>query len=133
MFFLSVLHYSLVKGVYKKRWEGINNSISGLSFFCILILFLFLFFLFIDKELLWDIIRKRLPLGPMAKGIAIILLPIIILLSSVKINRNRIKTIRKVILIKRKFKFFHSVLYILFYITLFLSIFVIGIISRPAY
>jgi hypothetical protein len=133
MFFLSVLHYSLVKGVYKKRWKGINNSISGLSFFCILILFLFLFFLFIDKELLWDIIRKRLPLGPMAKGIAIILLPIIILLSSVKINRNRIKTIRKVILIKRNFKFFHSVLYILFYITLFLSIFFISIISRPSY
>lgn len=133
MFFLSVLHYSLVKGVYKKRWEGINNSISGLSFFCILILFLFFFFLFIDKELLWDIIRKRLPLGPMAKGIAIILLPVIILLSSVKINRNRIKTIRKVVLFKRKFKFFHSVLYILFYITLFLSIFFIIIISRPSY
>ena len=133
MFFLSVLHYSLVKGVYKKRWKGINNSISELSFFCILILFLFLFFLFIDKELLWDIIRKRLPLGPMAKGIAIILLPIIILLSSVKINRNRIKTIRKVILIKRRFNFFHSVLYILFYITLFLSIFFIGIMSRPSY
>ena len=133
MFFLSVLHYSLVKGVYKKRWKGINNSISGLSFFCILILFLFLFFLFIDKELLWDIIRKRLPFGPLAKGIAIILLPIIILLSSVKINKNRIKTIRKVILIKRRFNFFHSFLYILFYITLFLSIFLIGIISRPNY
>lgn len=133
MFFLSVLHYSLVKGVYKKRWKGINNSISGLSFFCILILFLFLFFLFIDKELLWDIIRKRLPFGPLAKGITIILLPIIILLSSVKINKNRIKTIRKVILIKRRFNFFHSFIYILFYIFLFLSIFFIGIISRLNY
>ena len=133
MFFLSVLHYSLVKGIYKKRWKGINNSISGLSLCCILILFLFLFFLFVDKELLWEIIRKRLPLGPLAKGIAIIMLPIIILLPSIKINRNRLKTIRKVVLIKRNFKYSHSVLYILFYITLFLSIFFIGIISRPSY
>jgi hypothetical protein len=79
-FFLS-LHYALVKGIYTKRWKnGFISSVAAFSFFCIFILFLFTVFVFIDKQLLWDIIRKRVPLGPLTKGVLLLIVPLFFVL-----------------------------------------------------
>lgn len=116
MYYLWILHYSLVKGVFRTRWKGLTNSIDGLAFGCLFMLSLSIFLLFVNKELLWDVIRKRMPLGPMAKGILLILAPLMIFMLSGRLTKQKIKTARKVIRIKSKINRLFSVLYISFFI-----------------
>jgi hypothetical protein len=130
MFYLWVLHYSLVKGIYKKRWKEMTTSADALAFACLFLLSFFVFMLFVDKELFWDIIRKRLPLGPMAKGILVLLTPILIFMLSGRLTKQKIKTIRKVVKLKNGIKRIYSILYVVFFVILFFGAFLIGILSR---
>jgi len=130
MYYLWIFHYSLVKGMYKKRWKGMTTSVDGLAFCCLFILSLFIFILFVDKELLWDVIRKRLPLGPLVRGGLIILAPVLFFLLSRRLTQHRIKTIRKVIGIKKKIKRGFSVLYVSAYIGIFILTLVVIALSR---
>ena len=107
-----------------------TTSADALAFACIIILSIFLLILFIDKELLWNVIRKRMPLGPMIKGILFLLSPILIVLLSGRLTKQKIKTIRKVILLKSRFRRVYSVLYIGFFIILFFASIIISIITR---
>lgn len=130
MYYLWIFHYSLVKGIYRKRHKNLSTSADGLAFMCLLFLSLFVFMLFIDKELLWDLIRKRLPFGPMAKGILLLLTPIIIFMLSGRLTKQKIKTIRKVIKVKSRIKRVYSMLYIGFFVILFVLALVIAGLSR---
>jgi hypothetical protein len=130
MYYLWILHYSLVKGMYKKRWKEMTTSVDGLAFCCLFILSLFIFILFVDKALLWDVIRKRLPLGPLVRGGLIVLAPVLFFLLSRRLTQHRIKTIRKVIKVKRKIKRGFSILYISAYISIFIFTLVLIALSR---
>jgi general stress protein CsbA len=80
--------------------------------------------LFVDKELLWNVIRRRLPLGPLVKGILALLLPILLLVLSGRLTKQKIRTVRKVIRIKDRIKRSYSILYVSF----FTALFVLGIV-----
>jgi hypothetical protein len=126
-----MLHYSLVKGIYKKRWKiGFNQSVNTLAFGCFFLLFCFLLIFFIDKQLLWDIIRKRVPLGPMTKGVLLLFVPFLFLMHSRKLNAEKIKIIRKIVIIKNRINRKYSILYVSFFILLFFLNFVIILKSR---
>jgi NADH:ubiquinone oxidoreductase subunit 6 (subunit J) len=130
IYYLWILHYSIVKGIYRKRWKGMTTSADALAFACLLLLSFFVFVLFVDKELLWDVIRRRMPLGPMVKGILALLAPIMIFLFSGKLTKQKIKTIRKVVKEKNRIKRIYSILYVSFFVMLFVLAFLIGILSR---
>lgn len=130
MYYLWILHYSLVKGIYKKRWKEMTTSADALAFACLFLLLFFIFMLFVDKELLWDVIRKRMPLWPMVKGILLLLAPILIFMLSGRLTKQKIKTIRKVIQVKSRIKRVYSGLYVGFFVILFVLSFLIGILSR---
>ena len=130
MYYLWILHYSLVKGIYKRRWKDMTTSADALAFACIFLLSLFVFILFVDKELLWDVLRKRMPLGPMVKGILALFAPILIFLLSGRYTKQKIKTIRKVVKVKNRVKRIYSVLYVSFFAILFVFTFLMGVLSR---
>ena len=132
MYYLWILHYAIVKGIYK-RWKGMTEAASGLSFCCLIVFSLFVLILFIDSDLLWQIIRRRLPLGPMVKGIFILLIPIFYWLYSLKVTKQKIKRIRRVILIKRKFNRTFSLLYVSFFAVLFMLTFIISALKRTPF
>lgn len=125
MYYLWVLHYSLIKGVYKKRHKNISTSADGLAFMCLLILSLFLSILFIDKALVWELIRKKLPLGPMVRTGLIVFAPIMFFLLSRRLNKHRIRTIRNVLSKTKGLKRIYSTLYITVYVSLFVLTLVI--------
>lgn len=132
MYYLWVLHYSLVKGVYKKRWKGMSNSIDVLAFFCLFVLSFFLFILFVDKALVWEVIRKRLPLGPMVRAGLIVFAPIMFFLLSRRLNKHRIRTIRDVLSKIKGLKRIYSALYITVYVSLFvLTLILIAMARTP--
>jgi hypothetical protein len=130
MYYLWVLHYSLIKGIYRKRWKGFTNSVDGLAFCCLLILSLAILILIVDKELLWNFIRKRLPLGPMFKGILILFIPGLFFLLSGKLTHQKIKIIRKVIEKKGKIRRIHSILYVSFFVGMLVFSIIIAALSR---
>ncbi len=130
MYYLWTLHYSLVKGIYRKRWKDMTTSADALAFACLFLMSFFIFMIFIDKELLWGVIRKQMPLGPMVKGIFALLAPIMIFLLSSRLTKQKIKTIRKVVNVKQRIKRVYSVLYVCFFLILFVLSFLIGIFSR---
>lgn len=130
MYYLWILHYSLVKGIYSKRHKNLSTSADGLAFMCLLFFVLFVFVLFVDKELLWAVIQKRFPLGPMVKGMLILLTPILIFMLSGRLTKQKIKTIRKVIKVKSRIKPVYSVFYVSFFITLFVLALIIAALSR---
>jgi hypothetical protein len=132
MYYLWVLHYSLIKGLYKKRWKEMSASIDGLAFCCLFILSLFLCILFIDKAFLWELIRKRLPLGPFFKGVLVVFVPIVFFLLSRPLKQSRIRTIRKVIKLKSKINLRFSQLYIFVYISMFIFSLVLIAFSRTS-
>ena len=132
IYFLWIFHYSLVKGIYRKRHKNLSTSADGLAFMCLLILLLFISIVLVDKELLWNLIRKRLPMGPIVKGILLLLTPIMIFILSGRLTKQKIKTIRKVVRIKSKIGHTYSVLYVYIYILLFIWGIVIAALSRTA-
>lgn len=129
MYYLWILHYSIVKGIYRKRHKNLSTSADGLAFMCLLFLAVFIFMLFVDKDLLWNVIRKRLPLGPLVKGIFALLVPILLLVLSGRLTKQKIKTIRKVIKIKNRIKRSYSILYVGFFTALFVLAIVIAALS----
>ncbi len=129
MYYLWILHYSIVKGIYRKRHKNLSTSADGLAFMCLLFLAVFIFMLFVDKDLLWNVIRKRLPLGPLVKGILALLVPILLLVLSGRLTKQKIKTIRKVIKIKNRIKRSYSILYVGFFTALFVLAIVIAALS----
>jgi hypothetical protein len=129
MYYLWILHYSIVKGIYRKRHKNLSTSADGLAFMCLLFLAVFIFMLFVDKDLLWNVIRKRLPLGPLVKGILALLVPILLLVLSGHLTKQKIKTIRKVIKIKNRIKRSYSILYVGFFTALFVLAIVIAALS----
>jgi len=129
MYYLWILHYSIVKGIYRKRHKNLSTSADGLAFMCLLFLAVFIFMLFVDKDLLWNVIRKRLPLGPLVKGILALLVPILLLMLSGRLTKQKIKTIRKVIKIKNRIKRSYSILYVGFFTVLFVSAIIIAALS----
>ena len=129
MYYLWILHYSIVKGIYRKRHKNLSTSADGLAFMCLLFLAVFIFMLFVDKDLLWNVIRKRLPLGPLVKGILALLAPILLLMLSGRLTKQKIKTIRKVIKIKNRIKRSYSILYVGFFTVLFVSAIIIAALS----
>ena len=129
MYYLWILHYSIVKGIYRKRHKNLSTSADGLAFMCLLFLAVFIFMLFVDKDLLWNVIRKRLPLGPLVKGILVLLVPILLLVLSGRLTKQKIKTIRKVIKIKNLIKRSYSILYVGFFTALFVLAIVIAALS----
>ena len=129
IYYLWILHYSIVKGIYRKRHKNLSTSADGLAFMCLLFLAVFIFMLFVDKDLLWNVIRKRLPLGPLVKGILALLVPILLLMLSGRLTKQKIKTIRKVIKIKNRIKRSYSILYVGFFTALFVLAIVIAALS----
>jgi len=129
MYYLWILHYSIVKGIYRKRHKNLSTSADGLAFMCLLFLAVFIFMLFVDKDLLWNVIRKRLPLGPLVKGILALLVPILLLMLSGRLTKQKIKTIRKIIKIKNRIKRPYSILYVGFFTVLFVSAIIIAALS----
>jgi len=129
MYYLWILHYSIVKGIYRKRHKNLSTSADGLAFMCLLFLAVFIFMLFVDKDLLWNVIRKRLPLGPLVKGILALLAPILLLMLSGRLTKQKIKTIRKVIKIKSRIKRSYSILYVSFFTALFVFAIIIAALS----
>jgi len=130
MYHLWILHYSLIKGIYRRRHKNLSTSADGLAFMCLLFLSLFVFVLVINKELLWEIIRKRFPLGPMFMGILILLTPILIFMVSGRLTPNKVRIIRKVIERKNKIKRAYSMLYVGFFVVLFVLTMIIAALSR---
>lgn len=133
MYYLWILHYSLIKGVYTKRWKGMTNSVDGLAFCCLLLLSLFVFVLCVDKELLWDLIRKRLPLGPIVKGILVLLAPVLLFLLSGRLTKQKIRITRKVIQVKSKVGRVFSVIYLSVFICMFVLTLLIVALSRTPF
>ena len=129
MYYLWILHYSIVKGIYRKRHKDLSKSADGLAFMCLLFLAVFIFMLFVDKDLLWNVIRKRLPLGPLVKGILALLVPILLLVLSGRLTKQKIKTIREVIKIKNRIKRSYSILYVGVFTALFVLAIVIAALS----
>jgi hypothetical protein len=129
IYYLWILHYSIVKGIYRKRHKNLSTSADGLAFMCLLFLAVFIFILFVDKDLLWNVIRKRLPLGPLVKGILTLLVPILLLVLSGRLTKQKIRTVRKVIRIKDRIKRSYSILYVGFFTALFVLAIVIAALS----
>lgn len=130
MLYIWMIHYSLVKGIYRKRFKGFNRTVDGLAFFCSFLLFIFILVLLIDKELFWEIIRSGMTFAPIV-GMIVALLSVPFLFFSRKLTKKKIGVLRKVINLTRNIKHMYSVLYVSFYISLFIIMLIVGISSMP--
>ncbi len=115
-----IFHYALIKGIYKKRHKNLKIAVDNLAIICLTILVLFILILFTDKEVLRNIYRYRIPMGPIIKGILILLLPVLILFISNKLTRKKVKTIRRTIQIMAQVPKVYSLLYVFLFIGLFI-------------
>ncbi len=121
LFFL--IHYALIKGLYRKaRYKKqISTATDSLSIVC-LIIFILSIAVFLDNDIFWDLKRNRdakTTFVTIAIGIVIIFM--IVLTSFPK--RQTIRWIRlkkKIILLTRDLSRFYSVLYLLLYLILFI-------------
>ncbi len=118
MYYLLVLHYSLIKGLYRVRHKNLNEMYQGAGFLCFFILILSLVLVSIDKEWIWGPNRKT-KLRALGLGITILITIFISLLSSKVSRKNKIKTIRKVLRLKSRLSFGYSVAYMIFFVLIF--------------
>lgn len=127
------LYYFLfIRKNYKKRWDGINSSVSALGMACI---FIILLFISIVLEMLLEfngflfLLKKDLPLAPIAMIISfVILLPVLILFSRFRL-KNKKKVYREVISKVGNTKRIYSKLYLVFCSLALLSIILLVIIN----
>jgi p-aminobenzoyl-glutamate transporter AbgT len=129
MYSMWIFHYALIKGIYKKRHKNLKIAVDNLATICLIILVLFILILFIDKEIIRNIYRHRIPMGPIIKGILFLLLPVFILFISNKLTKKKVKTIRRTIQVMSQVPKAYSVLYVFLFIGLFIVTIFIAAIS----
>lgn len=133
MYYICLIHYVLVKGIYVKRHKNLSASASALSFMCLCFLIIFLFIFFIDKSVLWDLVRRRLPYGSITKGLLFVLLPFLLYFSSTKSIKDKIRKKRRVLFFKKKIVRIYSLLYVFVFVFLFFLSIIIAIKARTPY
>ena len=132
LYFLSVFHLSMVKGVYnrQKRWKGSAEQADNLALICLLMLCFSLFVFLIDKELLLDLVRRRVFVGwKLTSLFSIFLMPLLFYLYSRRLTPRKIGIIKKVIIFQWKIKRVYSIVYVCFYTCLFLVSIFVGILK----
>lgn len=130
MYRLWIIHYAFVKGIYKKKRVLTNSSASALTTFCTVSLLLFIIAIVIDKDILWGIIDRNLPLGPMIKWLGLLLFFILIPFFKPKLTARKIKYIRSIIIYVQRTKRIYFILYVIFYLILFAIALSIPVIFR---
>jgi uncharacterized membrane protein len=115
MYYLIVLHYSLIKGLYRVRHKNLNEMYQGAGFLCFFILIFSLVFVSIDKDWIWEPNRK-LKLRALGLGIIILITMFFYILSSKIPKKNKIKAIRKVLRLKSKLSIVYSVTYVIIFV-----------------
>jgi hypothetical protein len=118
---ISLIHYALIKGLYRKARfkKQISTAVDSLSIACFIILILSIA-IFIDNDFLWDLKRLRNSETIFISSIIGILVLFWIVFTSFPMKQTikwiRIK--RRVIILTRNLKQIYSVLYLLFYLIL---------------
>jgi len=130
MYYLWMLHYSLVKRIYRKRIKGLKKGADGLAFLCLFLLFLFILVLFANKALLGKIIGSHITLAPIG-GVIIAVITILLFFLSPRLTGKMIGALRKVIAQTRNVKYIYSVFYVSFFILLFILTIIIGVLTIP--
>jgi hypothetical protein len=129
MLYLWLIHYSLLKGLYKKRYRGVRDNVDALTIICSGIFLIFLFVFAWDKKLLLSIFGNYCPLE-LIRVILFILFVLSILLlaftSSGGLTEKNIKTIREIIILKKKIKTIYSWIYVFFFLALFIITLIFG-------
>jgi hypothetical protein len=130
MYYLWMLHYSLVKRIYRKRIKGIKKGADSLAFLCLFLLILFILVLLTNKALLGKIIGSHVTLAPIGGAIAvIILIPLLFLCRG--LTSKKIGVLRRVIIQTRNVKHIYSVLYVSFLAALYILTIVVPILTIP--
>jgi hypothetical protein len=116
-----LIHYALIKGLYRKARfkKQISTAADSLSIVCLIILSLSIA-VFIDNDILWDLKRFRDSKTIIISALIGIFVLFMIFFTSFP-KRQNIKWAgikRKVIILTRDLRQIYSVLYILFYLIL---------------
>ncbi len=129
-----ILHYAIVKKNYRKRHKHLSSATDNFAFACLLFLIGFIFMVFVDKDFLWDLIRKkRLPFGPIVRSLLFLLTPLLLIWMSGRLTKEKIGTIRKVIGKTKGIKRANAISYVSLFAILFISSFIILLKSRTPY
>lgn len=132
MYYFWMLHYSLVKRIYRKRIKGLKKGASNLAFLCVSLLLLSLLLLLTNKALVGKIIDSNVTLAPLGGAIAaIIIIPFLFLWRG--FTSKKIGILRRVIYRTRDIKHIHAVLYVSFFVGLYILTFVTLILTIPSH
>jgi len=131
MFILLVVHYSILKRLYRKRHKNLRFSVDGLAFLCILSLAIFIWTLFIDPVTIWNHSGNRNPIKSRIDILAIIGVLLIMSFLVDKFLKVKFQELRRVIFLTRRIKRYISFIYLSIYLSLFIISFLIVINAKP--
>jgi hypothetical protein len=131
IYYFWMLHYSLVKKIFRKRRKSLKKSTWNLAFLCICLLFISVGVFIANKISLRSLITSKVTLAPIGGLVAvIILIPILFLLSG-PLTHKKISVLRRVVKKTQNIKYFYSVLYVCFYLMLYIISFATLFSTRP--
>ena len=131
LFYLKMLHYSLVKRIFINRSKYLKIKANRLTFLCSFLLSLFVLVLLTSRQTLWNTIMSRVTLAPIAGLIVAIISIPFLLFSNRHLTSKKFGILRRVVKQTRNVKHIFSVLYVCSFLMLFILMIAIGISARP--
>ena len=131
LYYFWILHYSLVKKIFRKRRKSLKKSAWNLALLCICLLIISVAVFIANKDSLRSIMTSSITLAPIAGFVAVIILIPIFLLLSGPLTNKKILLLRRAIKKTQNFKFIYSVLYVSFYLVLYIISITTLILTRP--
>ncbi len=136
MAYLWLFHYAVIQKLAKKRYKNFPEqmALSAFTFLCIISVSLFA--IFVDKDWLASLYNRgpRLPIGPIFRSILMILiLPFYVYFSSKFLIKDKLKKIRKTVILKNKIKRVYSIIYVCFVFCIFILGIIFIFLSFPIY
>lgn len=126
IYYLWMLHYAVVKRIYRKRVKLVPKIADALAFSCILLLLVFILILVVNNTFLNSILKSNITIAPIACLFGAIVTFIFKMLTP-RVTDKMIGDLRLVVNKTQNLKHIYSVLYVSFYFLLFIAIIFISI------
>lgn len=133
---LWLFHYAMIQKLARKRYKNFPDQMALSAFTFVCIISISLFAIFVDKDWLSSLYNRspRLPIGPIASSIIMILiLPFYAYISSKFLIKDKLNKLRKTVILKNKIKRVYSLIYVCFIFFLFALGITSILLSFPVY
>lgn len=136
MTYLWLFHYAIIQKLAKKRFKNFPDQMDLSAFAFLCLIFVSFFAIFVDKHWLASLYQKgpRLPVGPIFRSLLMIFVPPLYIYFSNKFSiKDKIKKIRRIVILKNKIKQTYSIIYVCFIFCMFILGIIFIFLSFPIY